>query len=140
MRVGGATSASAAIDKGNALNNQIVLAEFSQKCRENLKVLLNFTPTGANLRARIRNFKSVVNCSTIIWMDSWPTEGYKEVAETLLKEDEVVNRDMILEIAISVHMDTIAMAKNYLQETQHYLYITPHSFIDFINTYKELFE
>lgn len=50
-------------------------------------------------------------------MDSWPQEGYKEVAETLLKEEDVVNRDVILEIAISIHMDTINMAKNYFAET-----------------------
>ena len=73
-------------------------------------------------------------------MDSWPQEGYKEVAEVLLKEEEVVNRDLVLEIAISIHMDTIALAKNYFYETQHYLYITPHSFTDYINTYKDLFE
>lgn len=73
-------------------------------------------------------------------MESWPQEGYKEVAEVLLKEDEVVNRDLILEIAINMHMDTIAMAKQYFYETQHYLYLTPHSFTDFIQTYKDLFE
>lgn len=50
-------------------------------------------------------------------MDSWPQEGYKEVAETLLKEEEVLNRDVILEIAINIHMETIAMTKNYFYET-----------------------
>lgn len=56
----------------STVNNQSILADFSQKCRENLKILLNFTPTGANLRSRIRNYKSLVNCSTLIWMDAWP--------------------------------------------------------------------
>ena len=132
---------STSADKSNqSQNNQLILAEFSQKCRENLKVLLNFTPTGANLRSRIRTHKSIVNCSTIVWMDAWPQEGYKEVAEVLLREEEVVNRDVILEIAINMHMETITQAKTYFYQTQHYLYLTPHSFSDFINTYKELFE
>ena len=73
-------------------------------------------------------------------MDAWPQEGYKEVAEVLLREEEVVNRDVILEIAINMHMETITQAKTYFYQTQHYLYLTPHSFSDFINTYKELFE
>ncbi len=37
-------------DKNILANNQIALGDFSQRCRENLKVVLNFTPTGANLR------------------------------------------------------------------------------------------
>ena len=68
-----------------------------------MKILLNFSPTGANLRSRIRNYKSIVNCSTIIWMESWPQEGYKEVAEVLLRDDDVMNRDLIIEIAVNMH-------------------------------------
>lgn len=49
-----------------------------------MKVVLNFTPTGANLRQRVRDYKQLVNCSTVIWLENWPNEGYKEVAETLL--------------------------------------------------------
>lgn len=48
-----------------------------------------------------------MNCSTIIWVDNWPKEGYKEVAETLLKSDDVINKDLIIEIAISMLSDTI---------------------------------
>ena len=35
---------------GTSVNSQLALGEFSSKCRENLKIVLNFTPTGANLR------------------------------------------------------------------------------------------
>jgi len=58
----------------------------------------------------------------------------------LLKEENVLNRDVIIEISINMIMDTIQKAKAYFFETQHYLYITPHSFTDFIYTYQEQFD
>lgn len=140
-------------DKANPQNSQIALGDFSQRCRENLKIVLNFTPSGANLRQRVRDYKQLVNCSTVIWMDNWPSEGYKEVAEILLPVREAtlvsagrsdnqlfsLNRDEVLEIAMKIHMDAIKLAKQYFFETQHFLHITPHLFSDFLNAYKQLF-
>lgn len=85
----------------------------------------------------------------MIWLDNWPTEGYKEVAETLLPARESaisraenlfsLNREQVLDIALKIHMDSINLAKSYFFETQHYLHITPHLFQDFLNTYKSLY-
>jgi dynein heavy chain len=103
-------------------------------------VVLNFPPTGADLRTKIRNYKSIANCCTIIWMEQWPQEGYKQVAEAHLLENEVSNRDIIIGIAVNIHKEVMKIAKEYYLETQHYLYITPNGFSDFIKTYKKLFE
>lgn len=46
-------------------------------------------------------------------MDNWPREGYKEVAETLLKNDEVISRDILIDIAINMIVDTIEFANSY---------------------------
>ena len=46
----GGVLANPGLDRGATVNSQIALGDFSQRCRENLKVVLNFTPTGANLR------------------------------------------------------------------------------------------
>ena len=90
-------------------DNAILLANFTSKCRQNLKVLLNFPPTGADLRTRLRSFKSIANCSTIVWMEQWPHEGYKQVAEAFLKAD-VTSRDIIIGIAVNIHKDVIRIA------------------------------
>ena len=58
-----------------------MLANFFQKCRENLHVLLGITPTGANLRERMRKFRSLVNCSTVLAMETClnPSQGAQQV-------------------------------------------------------------
>jgi len=50
-------------------------------------------------------------------MDPWPSEGFKAVAEVFIKEDEVINRDLIIDIAINMHMDTISISKLYYLES-----------------------
>jgi len=62
------------------------------------------------------------------------------VAECFLKEDEVMNRELVTEIAINMHLDAAATSKAYFAECQHKLYVTPVAFSDFLATYLDLFE
>jgi len=39
------------------------------------------TPIGEDFRNRIRNFPSIVNCSSIYWFQPWPEEALLEVAK-----------------------------------------------------------
>ena len=41
---------------------------------------------------------------------------------------------------IEMHHDTAKVASLYFQETDHYVYITPQLFENFIQTFKRLFE
>lgn len=100
------------------------------------------------MRQRVRDFKQLVNCSTVIWMENWPNEGYKEVAEILLPARESsmskenlfsLNREEVIEIALKIHKDAIAVSRKYFFETQHFLHITPHLFEDFLKCYKTLY-
>jgi|LauGreDrversion4_2_1035121.scaffolds.fasta_scaffold98785_3 dynein heavy chain len=82
-------------------------------------------------------------------MENWPNEGYKEVAEALIPTHEehsakpqelcAENREQVLEIALQIHKDSIALAKAYFFETQHFIHITPQLFSDFLTTYKLLY-
>jgi hypothetical protein len=75
----------------------------------------------------VRDYKQLVNCSTVIWLDNWPNEGYREVAENLLPVRDTatsraenlfsLNRDQVLDIAMKIHMDAISLSKNYFFET-----------------------
>jgi hypothetical protein len=38
-------------------------------------------PISNELRVKIRNYPSLVNCTNIIWYDNWPVEGVIAVAE-----------------------------------------------------------
>ena len=86
-------------------------------------------------------------------MEKWPTEGYKEVAATLLPEqdeDEITElslmkdpslfkRDKVVDIAMKIHNDSLKLCKDYFFESQHYIHVTPQLFQDFLRTYKLLY-
>ena len=44
------------------------------------------SPTGNELRTRMRMFPSLVNCSTIVWYFKWPDEALLSMAEHYLEQ------------------------------------------------------
>ena len=72
----------------NGTNNQ-KFSYFVKCCKENLHMVLCFSPVGESFRKRIRTFPSMVNCTTIDWFLPWPEEALRSTAETnirLIKE------------------------------------------------------
>ncbi len=53
-------------------NRENILSHFVQLVRENLHIVLAFSPVGDKFRARCRRFPSLVNCCTIDWFNAWP--------------------------------------------------------------------
>ena len=64
-------------------------AFFIERCRKNLHLCICFSPIGDTFRNRVRNFPSLVNCTTIDWFQEWPPDALESVAETFLKEIEM---------------------------------------------------
>ena len=65
-----------------------------------MKVIINFTLTGANLRQRLRDHKQLLNCYKLIWMEKFPAEGYEEVADIILPihyEEEIMQIGLLKE-------------------------------------------
>ena len=53
---------------------------FVERCKKNLHIVLCFSPIGAALRNRIRDFPSIVTCTTIDWFSEWPPDALEAVA------------------------------------------------------------
>ncbi|CAN0290713.1 unnamed protein product, partial [Ectocarpus sp. 12 AP-2014] len=66
------------------------MAFFTAQVRDHLHIILCFDPSGATFRERIRNFPSLVNCSTIDWYNAWPKTALLSVAHRILTELAVV--------------------------------------------------
>ena len=45
-----------------------------------MHVVLAMSPIGSSLRVRMRMFPSIVNCTTIDWLEAWPKEALLSVA------------------------------------------------------------
>ena len=84
------------------------------------------SPTGANLRERIRTHKSIINCSNVIWLEEWPNAGYKAVAEYNFKNFQISSyKDAIIDIMITMHHDASLLAS------------IPNIFPDFLENFKQ---
>jgi len=68
---------------------QELFAFFLERCKTNLHMVICFSPIGASLRNRIRDFPSIVNCTTIDWFSEWPPDALEAVAQKFLLEVEM---------------------------------------------------
>lgn len=67
-------------------------AYFVERCKNNLHIVLCFSPIGDAFRTRVRMFPSLVNCCTIDWFFEWPQDALVSVAKKFMKKidmDEV---------------------------------------------------
>ena len=106
------------------INSAFVLSEFFQRVKENLHIFIEMSPSGSNLRERVRTHKSIINCSNVIWVEEWPDSGFKAVAEYHFKNLKMSGyKDAIIDIMITMHHDASLLAR------------TPNVFADFIQNF-----
>jgi dynein heavy chain len=61
-------------------------AYFVERCKQNLHIVICFSPIGDSLRNRCRDFPSLINCTTIDWFSEWPKDALESVARRFLGE------------------------------------------------------
>ena len=87
---------------------QSLFAYFLERCKSYLHVVLCFSSIGSSLRNRIRDFPSIVNCTTIDWFSAWPPDALEAVAQKFLldieMEDEV--RQSCVQMVQTFHTST----------------------------------
>lgn len=122
--------------------NPIQLWEyFVNLCKMNLHIVLCLSPIGEKLRTRLRNFPSLVSCTSPIWVQSWSESALREVAHFNLEkiaEELQLNEErvkQIAEIILKFHLSTDKMTHTYLEETKKHYYITPMSYMKLLNNF-----
>ncbi|XP_053412126.1 dynein axonemal heavy chain 3 [Nycticebus coucang] len=113
---------------------------FIEKVKKNLHIVLAMSPIGDAFRNRLRMFPSLINCCTIDWFQSWPTDALELVANKFLED---------VELDDSIRVEVVSMCK-YFQESVNKLsldyyntlrrhnYVTPTSYLELILTFKTL--
>ncbi|KAG8342491.1 P loop [Trypanosoma vivax] len=125
------------------LDKVAMYARFVKFCKFNLHVSLCMSPLGETFRGRLRMFPALVNCCTIDWFTAWPAEALRSVARnyfdkmTLLKPEEVVS---CTDICVTIHESVEAISERFLAETRRHTYVTPTSFLELLQTFKQLLE
>ena len=112
---------------------------FISRVRDNLHICLCMSPVGASFRTRCRMFPSLVNCTTIDWFTEWPSEALHSVAKHFLSQMDLGSTELIdpiCQMCIDVHNSVISEQKLFFQQLQRIFYITPTSYLDFIQLYQ----
>lgn len=68
---------------------------FVEKTKQHLHIVLAMSPIGNQLRDRLRNFPSLLNCCTFDWFTRWPEEALEAVADNFLQETDIGVRERI---------------------------------------------
>uniref|UniRef100_A0A8D2LM47 Dynein axonemal heavy chain 14 n=1 Tax=Varanus komodoensis TaxID=61221 RepID=A0A8D2LM47_VARKO len=113
--------------------SHMILSSF-QRVRTNLHVVFTTSAAGLVFRQRCRTYPAIVNCCTIDWYDAWPEEALCHVAKSYFRE----NLDMDKFICVNIHKNVSVIIEKYLKETKRHYYITPNSYLQFINTFSTI--
>lgn len=88
-----------------------------------------------------RKFPSLVNCCTIDWFSEWPEDALKSVASKFLGEVEMQSdstRVAVEDMCMTFHQSVRNLAADFYRELQRHYYATPTSYLELIQTYKDL--
>ena len=128
---------------GKEDNKDSLLELFVHLVRENLHIVLTFSPVGDKLRERCRQFPSIIDCCTIDWFERWPDEALYSVAINQINKtsDAVLtpNADILAKIAVTMHNDVIESSDQFYEELKRKYYITPTSYLELLKSYLEMF-
>jgi len=113
---------------------------FLERCKKYVHVVLCFSPIGSALRNRIRDFPSIVNCTTIDWFSAWPPDALEAVAQKFLLEIEMDSevRQQCVKMVQIFHTSTEKSATKFQNELKRIYYVTPTSYLELISTFKSL--
>ncbi|KAI7794029.1 dynein axonemal heavy chain 12 [Triplophysa rosa] len=117
-----------------------LFAYFVNRCRENLHIVVAFSPIGDAFRNRLRQFPSLINCCTTDWFQPWPEEALERVANKFLETLELsdLERQEIVPICKTFHTSAIDLSQKFLSDLGRHNYVTPTSYLELIAAFRLL--
>jgi dynein heavy chain len=115
---------------------------FIDRCRDNLHIVLCFSPSGDDLRRRCRDFPGLVNNTVIDWFDPWPEEALSAVSKHFLEqENTLVSESGFLHIVnhmVIAHQQAVKNSQQFSAIARRHVHVTPTNFLDYISTFRKL--
>ncbi|XP_060913896.1 dynein axonemal heavy chain 12 [Labrus mixtus] len=127
-------------NKNLELSPLTLFAFFVARCRENLHIVVAFSPIGDAFRNRLRQFPSLINCCTIDWFQPWPEEALERVANSFLESLEMSEneRKEVVPICKTFHTSAKTLSHRFLSELGRHNYVTPTSYLELIAAFRLL--
>ncbi|XP_070594569.1 LOW QUALITY PROTEIN: dynein axonemal heavy chain 12 [Erythrolamprus reginae] len=136
----GVRAAAQAGHKHEELGPLALFAFFVNRCRDNLHVVVAFSPIGDAFRNRLRQFPSLINCCTIDWFQPWPEDALERVAIKFLEKLELTQneRKEVVPICKHFHTSVLSLSDRFLNQLGRHNYVTPTSYLELIGSFQLL--
>eukprot|EP00116_Pleurobrachia_bachei_P000103 sb/3460365/ len=127
-------------DKSKEYSPMALFAMFVNRCRENLHIILAFSPIGEAFRVRLRQYPSFINCCTIDWFTAWPQDALEMVAFKFLESIEMGPGilDGVVQSCQNFHESVRMLSERFFKELFRHNYVTPTSYLELIGSFKNL--
>uniref|UniRef100_A0A5F8GCZ7 Dynein axonemal heavy chain 3 n=1 Tax=Monodelphis domestica TaxID=13616 RepID=A0A5F8GCZ7_MONDO len=113
---------------------------FIEKVKKNLHIVLAMSPIGDAFRNRLRMFPSLINCCTIDWFQTWPTDALEMVANKFLEDVELDDeiRKQVVSMCKYFQESVRQLSLEFFGTLRRHNYVTPTSYLELILTFKTL--
>ncbi|XP_010216373.1 PREDICTED: dynein heavy chain 3, axonemal [Tinamus guttatus] len=113
---------------------------FIERVKKNLHIVLAMSPIGNAFRNRLRMFPSLINCCTIDWFQTWPTDALEMVANKFLEDVELEDdiRKGVVSMCKYFQESMRKLSISYYSTLRRHNYVTPTSYLELILTFKTL--
>ena len=134
-----------------SLDDNEVWIELINSARNNVHIILCFSPSGDKFRLRFIKFPILFNNCTMIFLLPWPEEALINVAKGFVekkndkgnKVTELVGTPKHIEglykHMAAVHTNINKLCAAYLQKMRKFVYVTPKSYLSFIEEYIKIY-
>ena len=127
--------------KGKDLSPDDLYAYFVERTKQNLHIVLCMSPIGDAFRDRIRKFPSLVNCCTVDWFQSWPSDALTAVANKSVREiGEAIPQELVpglVDLAMHFHQSVRSQSEKFRDQLRRYNYVTPTSYLELLTQYQK---
>jgi len=116
---------------------------FLNRVKDNLHMVLAFSPVGTKFRERSQMFPSLFSQCIIDWFLPWPEEALISVSHKFLNEFKIDCKSSIKK-ELEAHMGKVHDIVNdvcgiYFQRMRRNVYVTPKSYLSFLDLYKDVY-
>merc|ERR1711892_1544938 len=113
---------------------------FIERVKENLHVVLAFSPIGDALRNRLRSFPSFIAGTTGDWFHPWPEDALEMVANTFLNPLKLEDKEhkACVSMCKHFHENVRDLSVDFDARLSRKNYLTPTNYLELIMTFKQL--